>query len=145
MPTIREPLDEQDLEGVRRFLAPEPEGRGYFENFVIQNPAGEAWGILGSGGRLEGQTSARRLFDLWQLVATVLPEAAGANRNHILYEDSAPLAAEPLSPQAIQVSRSVFYRIADQLAGVVRGLDPRIPLVSNGSVFLESLPKLLDG
>jgi len=144
MPTIHGTLSPQQIEQVRTFLAPEPEGRGYFDNFVIENPLGEPWGLLGPAGRLEGQTSARRLFDVWQLVAAVLPEMAGVNRNHILFEAARPLAAEAVSPGSLQVSRHLYYEIAGQLMDVVRGLDPRIPLVSNGSAFLENLPRLTD-
>jgi len=144
MPTIHGTLSPQQIEQVRTFLAPEPEGRGYFDNFVIENPLGEPWGLLGPARRLEGQTSARRLFDVWQLVAAVLPEMAGVNRNHILFEAARPLAAEAVSPGSLQVSRHLYYEIAGQLMDVVRGLDPRIPLVSNGSAFLENLPRLTD-
>ena len=74
----------------------------------------------------------------------VLPEMAGVNRNHILFEAARPLAAEAVSPGSLQVSRHLYYEIAGQLMDVVRGLDPRIPLVSNGSAFLENLPRLTD-
>lgn len=145
MPAIRKPLSQEDLERVRTFLAPEPEGRSFFDNFVIENKLGEAWGVLGPGGKLRGETKARRLFDLWQLLATVLPEAAGTNRNHILFDLSEPISDELLAPDSIQIPRSIFYEIADQLAGVVRSLDARIPIVSNGAVFMESLPRLQEG
>ncbi len=144
MPTISSPLSSQQIQQVRVFLAPEPEGRGYFDNFVIENPLGQTWGLLGSEGHLQGQTTARRLFDVWQLVATVLPEVAGVNRNHILFEAHQPLSETALPPQALQMSRRVFYEIAEQLMDVVRSLDARIPLVSNGSLFLEILPRLTD-
>lgn len=144
MPNIQRPLSADEVRRVRAFLAPEPEGRGFFENFVIENLAGEPWGLLGSQGHLEGQTRARRLFDLWQLVATVLPEAAGVNRNHVLFEAGAPLAEAPLSPKELRIPRQVFYQVADQLRALVRELDPRIPIVSNGVVFMESLPRLQD-
>lgn len=141
MKTVRKHLTEKDLARVRAFLAPEPDGRGFFENFVIENPLGEPWGIQGSEGHLEGRTTARRLFDLWQLVATVLPEAAGVNRNHILFEPDQPVAEEALSPDKIEMPRAVFYEIADQLRAVVRSLDARIPIVNNGAVFMETLPR----
>ncbi len=144
MPTIPSPLSPHQIELVRTFLAPEPEGRGYFDNFVIDNPLGETWGLLGPEGRLEGQTSARRLFDVWQLMATVLPEVAGVNRNHILFEATQPLAEAAPSPASLHISRRVYYEIAGQLMDLVRGLDARIPLVSNGTVFLENLPRLTD-
>lgn len=144
MPTLKHPLSADDLDRVRAFLAPEPEGRGFFENFVIDNRRNAPWGVVGPKGNLEGQSRAARLFDLWLLVATVLPEAAGVNRNHILFDPDEPLAAEPLPPQALRMSRSLFYQVADQLAGVVRDLEPRIPLVSNGAVFMETQPRFTE-
>jgi hypothetical protein len=144
MPTVSRSLNPQEIEKIRTFLAPEPEGRGYFDNFVIENRSAEPWGLLGSGGHLEGQTRAHRLFDLWQLMATVLPEAAGVNRNHILFAPDEPLSEVALAPEALRLPRALFYEIADQLADLVRELDPRMPIVSNGAVFMENLPRLTD-
>lgn len=144
MPTVSRSLNPQEIEKIRAFLAPEPEGRGYFDNFVIENRSAEPWGLLGSGGRLEGQTRDHRLFDLWLLMATVLPEAAGVNRNHILFDRNEPLSEVALAPEALRLSRALFYEIADQLCDLVRKLDPRIPIVSNGAVFMENLPRLTD-
>lgn len=144
MRTVRKPLTEKQLAQVRAFLAPEPEGRGYFDNFVIENPGREPWGILGPAGSLEGRTNAPRLFDLWQLQATVLPEAAGVNRNHVLFEPTEPLAEEGVPPNGIEMPRALFYEIADQLRGVVRSVDGRIPIVNNGAVFMETLPRFAE-
>ena len=137
------PFTERQIAMLYSFLAPEPDGRGFFDNFVLDNSRRNAYQQLSEDGQSEKTVNAPLLFDLWYLLTLTLGEVCGHNRNWILFHTNAPKSTELLDPNSIEISRSVFDEMACQLIGVIRRTNREIPIVSNNFVLMNNGPKVV--
>lgn len=139
------PYTAHQLTMIYKFLAPEPEGRGFFDNFVLDNSRHSAYLQLDENAKNEKMKMVTDvfLFDLWSLMIPTLAEVCGCNRNWILFERDTLKSTEMLDPDSIEISKNIFYKMASQLIGEVRRINGDIPVVSNNFVLMNNGPRVV--
>ena len=137
------PYNSRQLDMIYRFLAPKPEGRGYFDNFVLNNRQRNAYWQLDESAQSEKMVTDPFLFDLWYLMTLTLAEVCGVNRNWILFDEETPKSEVLLDPNSIEISKEIFDQMASQLIGIVRRINKDIPVVSNNFILLNNGPRVI--
>lgn len=133
----------QQLNMIYKFLAPEPEGRGYFDNFVLNNSSRNSYWQLSTNAQSEKKITDPLIFDLWYLMTITLAEVCGCNRNCILFDMVTPKSTEKLDPNSVEINKTTFDQMACQLIKVIRSINKEIPIVSNNFMLMNNGPRII--
>ena len=136
------PYTPKQLTMIYSFLAPEPEGRGYFDNFVINNSLHSTYWQLSASAQIEKMITEPLLFDLWYLMTMTLVEVCGCNRNWILFEKDTPKSTELIDFNSVELNKQTFDQMASQLIEIIHRVNNDIPVISN-NVVLTNGPRVV--
>ncbi len=137
------PITAKQLSMIHEFLAPAPEGRGFFDNFVLNNTTNHAYRTIAENGQTDKYITDSLLFDLWYLLTTILPEVCGCNRDWILFTQDTLKSPAPIDPNSIEITKPIFDQMTQQLIAVIRGLNKDIPIISDGVRLMQNGPCLV--
>jgi hypothetical protein len=136
------PYTSEQLTMIYNFLAPEPKGRGYFDNFVINNSHHSTYWQLSASAQIEDMITEPLLFDLWYLMTMTLVEVCGCNRNWILFEKDTPKSTELIDFNSVELNKQTFDQMASQLIEIIHRVNNDIPVISN-NVVLTNGPRVV--
>ncbi|MCD6569547.1 MAG: hypothetical protein J7L53_02465 [Deltaproteobacteria bacterium] len=139
---INRPFTLAQLGNIRSFLSPEPDGMGYFRNFVLINRNSDSYTTLNWIAKEQDRSTSEHLFDIYKLFFYILGSLCGYDKVGIF--GVANSIGEPINPDDIILTNSLFVAMTSQLIAVVKEIEPDIPVIFFAPSYMGKCPKILN-